>query len=255
LTPTTTKRNRRETALEVVDRHPVTAAGGDLAGRPDLLAGAERDHLRRHRVARGDPARRFEQRRPVAVEGVDADERQRARVGGELPGGCHEKLLLIDGRGGDAVEVPQGRDAPLADHALGLLGDDAQHAGDRPAVVVDGAVGERVVALLLITGALDEQQQRLIEGRLAGAQHLLDPGADVGPDLGPDLAGGTAQRPRILVAERLAPVGVVTEERQLRTPRHPHGKARRQHHAHHRAQAARPGVGRTKRCLRPVDRE
>ena len=56
--------------------------------------------------------------------------------------------------------------------------------------------------------------------------HGLDPRADVRPDLRPHLARRAAERPRVLLAERVAPVGVVAEERQLRPPRHPHREAR-----------------------------
>ena len=51
-----------------------------------------------------------------------------------------------------------------------------------------------MVGLLAVAAALEEEQQRLVPGGLAGAEHRLDARADVGPDLGPDLPrpGGPA---------------------------------------------------------------
>ena len=73
-----------------------------------------------------------------------------------------------------------------------------------------------MVGLLGVAGALEEQQQRLVPGRLAGREHPLDARTDVVPDLRPHLAGRPAQRPRVLAAQGVAAVGVVAEEGQLR---------------------------------------
>ncbi len=110
----------------------------------------------------------------------------------------------------------------------------------RAVVARQRAVGERVVGLLGHPRALEEQQQRLVPGGLAGAQHGLDARADVRPDLRPHLARGAPERPRVLLAERVAPVGVVAEERQLRAPRHPHREAAGEEHPDDAREAARP---------------
>ena len=64
-----------------------------------------------------------------------------------------------------------------------------------PSSSCERAVGEGVVGLLAVAAALEEQQQRLVPGRLAGGHHRLDAGADVGPDLRPDLATRAGRAP------------------------------------------------------------
>ncbi len=110
-----------------------------------------------------------------------------------------------------------------------------------------------MVGLLGVAAALEEQQQRLVPGRHAGAHHGLDARADVGPDLRPHLARRAPERPRVLLAERVAPVRVVAEERQLRAPRHPHREARREDDLDDGLQAPRPLLRRAERVRRPVD--
>src|SRR4249920_1006091 len=82
-----------------------------------------------------------------------------------------------------------------------------------PASSRSGLLGERVVGLLRIAGPLQEQQQGLVPGRLSRGQHGADARADVVPDLRPHFAGRSAQRPRVLAAEGVAPVGGVAEKR------------------------------------------
>ena len=149
-------------------------------------------------------------------------------------------------------DVTQQAHPPLAQHALGLFRHDAQVAGDRAAVVRDGAIRERVVGLFLIARALEEQLELVVPGRAPGPQHAVDARPDVGPDLRPDFARRPAEGPWVLGAERHRAVGVVVKECQIRSPAHPHRKTRRQEHPDNRAQALRPGFSRSERGRRPV---
>ena len=112
-----------------------------------------------------------------------------------------------------------------------------------------------MIGLLHVAAALEEQQQALVPGRRPRLKHHVNPRSDVGPDLRPHLARRPAERPRIFLAERVAAVRRVTEERQLRAPRHPHGKARGQHDAHDRSEAVRPRLGRADGRALPLDRQ
>ncbi|MFE7962601.1 hypothetical protein ACFU0X_06060 [Streptomyces cellulosae] len=189
----------------------------------------------------------------VAVEEVGEGEGQVPRVAGELPVGEGQHLLLGADHAGVGAEVAQGGHAPPADHPLGVLADDAQHADDVAVVVAQRAVGEGVVGLLGVTGPLQEEEQPLVPGGAARGEHGVDTGADVAPDLRPHLAGGPSQRPRVLTAEGVAPVGVVAEEGQLLAPRHPHGEPGGEQDADGRLQTLRPLARRAERCGRPVD--
>ena len=66
---------------------------------------------------------------------------------------------------------------------------------------------------------------------------------------------GRPERPRVLLAERVAPVGVVAEERQLRAPRHPHREARAEQDLHDARAGCAARLRRAERRRRPVDRE
>ena len=190
----------------------------------------------------------------VVIEQIGQGERQVLPVAVQLPSGEVEHLLLGAHHARVGAQVAQGRHPALADDALGVLADHAQHADHGAGVVAQRAVGEGVVGLLRVAGPLQEQQQRLVPGRLPRGQHGVDARADVVPDLRPHLAGRPAQRPRVLAAQGVAPVGGVAEERQLRAPGHPHREAGRQQDAHRRLQALRPGPGRPERGGRPVHR-
>ncbi len=188
------------------------------------------------------------------VEEVGEGERQVLRVAAELAGGEVQHLLLGAHHAGVGPQVAQGGHAPLADDPLRLLGDHAEHADDLSGVVPQRAVGEGVIRLLAVTGAFQEQLQPLVPGGPAGGQDGADARADGVPDLRPHLAGGPPERPRVLLSQRVVPVGVVAEERQFRAPRHPHREPGGEQDAHRRAQALRP-VGRgAQRGRRPVDR-
>ena len=109
-----------------------------------------------------------------------------------------------------------------------------------------------MVRLLGVAAALQEQQQVLVPGGDAGLQDRLDAGADVVPDLGPHLRRRPAQRPRVLGPERVAPVRVVVEGRELRAPGRPHREAGGQDDPDHVPQGRRPGVGRAHGGTAPV---
>ena len=78
---------------------------------------------------------------------------------------------------------------------------------------------------------------------------------DVVPDLRPDLVGRLAERPRVFQPERVAPVGVVAEERQVGPPGHPHREAGAEHRPEHGREALRPSVRPSDPRRRPVDRQ
>ena len=143
----------------------------------------------------------------------------------------------------------------LADDALGLLDDDAEKAANLAGCVAGRrAVRERVVRLLGIAVALEQQEQPLGPCRLPSTEYVADERPDVVPDLRPYLPGGAAERPRILGAERLVCVGVVAEKGQVAPPAHPHGVPRREHEPEDGPQAAGPSLRRPDRTARPVGR-
>ena len=133
----------------------------------------------------------------------------------------------------------QGRELAFADHAIGDLGHDAQHAFGRPVVVGQRRVGEGVIGLFREAAALEIQKQRLVPGRLPGRQHMGNPGADIRPDLRPDLVRPAADDPVALEPDRRK-IGVVAKKRELGTPGHPHRETRGEHHLDDRLQAERP---------------
>jgi len=126
--------------------------------------------------------------------------------------------LDTDGLG---CEIAQYAQTALPDYALGHFGDDTQHPGDPDLVVIHGTVGKRVVGLFRETATLEEQQQSFIPGCLTARQNVLNTGPDVRPDLLPDLIGSRAQHP-VALETYSGQIGVIAEESQLRTPRHPH---------------------------------
>ena len=171
------------------------------ASRPDLPRGPDRirigriDDRGRDGMASRDAGRAGQMRQTVLVEQIGQGERQVLEIAAEPALHRGEQLVTRVFSGDFGREFAQAGEPPLADDALGLLGDDAQHADDRAAVVRQRRIGERVVGLLRIAAALQQQQQRLVPGCFAGAQHVLDARADVRPDLLPNLAGGCAQVP------------------------------------------------------------
>ena len=190
----------------------------------------------------------------VVVEQVGQGERQVLPVAVQLPSGEVERLLLVAHHARIGAQIAQGRHPTFCDDAFGVLPDHAQHADHGACVVTQRTVGEGVVGLFRVAGPLQEQQQRLVPGRLPRGQHGVDARADVVPDLRPHLAGWPAQRPRVLTAEGVAPVGGVAEERQPRPPGHPHREAGRQQDVHRCLQALRPGPGQSEWGSGPVHR-
>ncbi len=205
-------------------------------------------------VPGGDAGRARQAGGAVGLGQVGQCEGEVLRVAGELPAGECQHLRFGADRARFRPEVAQRRHPALADDAFGLLADHAQHADHTAVVVAQRAVGERVVALLGVSGAFEEQQQRLVPGRPPRGQHGVDPRTDVVPDLRPHLARRSAQRPRVLAAQRVASVGVVAEERQLLPPGHPHREPRREQDAHGRPQALRPAGRRPQGSRGPVHR-
>ncbi len=224
--------------------------GAQLAGGPGGSVGAI-DQRRRRRMPGPDAGRAGEPGAAVVLEQIGERERQVPEVGAEAALDRGQHLGAGVGAGELGGELAQRGEPALADHPLGLLGDDAQHARDPAVVVGQRAVGEGVVGLLGVAAAFQEQEQRLVPGRLAGVEDRLDARADVLPDLRPDVAGAGAERPGLLDPER-RPVGVVAEEGELAAPRHPHGVARGQHDPDDRLQALRPARDRPERRCRPV---
>jgi hypothetical protein len=270
-----------EAAVLLVERPVGVQTGDDQPGRGAAPGLGERDRERlprrlvprpgRHAGAAveiDDRGRAREQRgvRPVRGAGVGRGELARlagrvgeregqvVAVGGERAVDRGEQVALAGGRARGLGELAQGGQPALAEHAVGLLDDDAQHPRRLPALVAERAVGERVVGLLAVAAALQEQPQVLVPRRGPARHHRLDPRADVAPDLGPDLVGAPAERPRVLGRQRVGRVRVVVEERQLGAPRHPHREAGAEHDAHGRLQALRPALGRAERGRRPVER-
>ncbi len=245
-------RQVREPAVEVLDQHLLT--GAQAGQRPDRgRVGGDEDRRCRGR-ARRDPG---SARQPGVTRGIEEvcdAERQVGGVAAQLLGDGAEHVGLRPGAGDGRREIPEVRHPALADDPLGVLRDHAEHALGAAVPAVERAVGERVVGLLRVAAALEEQQQVLVPGGHAGVEHRLDPRADVVPDLRPHLARGTTQRPRVLGLQGVPPVGVVVEHREVRAPRRPHGEPGRQQDPDGVAQLGGPGLRGPDRRLRPVPR-
>ena len=219
LAPISGRQFRIASAVEF-DQHGLSPR--DLLHRPDCTA-VRGQHGGGGRVPRRDPTRTRQTRVTAVVEEIGQREREIAQIPPELAVRESQAFLLGAYHAGwVGAEVPQRRHPPLTDDLMRVLADHAQHADDPPVVIAKWAVGERVIGLLGVPGALQEQQQAHIPGGLFGRQHPIDSRTDVVPDLRPHLTGGPSQRPRILAAQSVAPVRGVAEEGQLRSPRHPH---------------------------------
>ena len=238
--------------------------GARSARRPSASTRGPRARRRPGRgPTRGDrPARR----RATWAEDADRARRgprrragRRARTAG--PRGLRARLRSIAANSSCSVSHAPTADARSRSVAIrrapitpvGLLDHDAEHPGGVAVVVGERAVGERVVGLLRVAAALQEQLQRLVPRGVARLHHLLDARADVRPDLRPHLVRRPAERPRVLGAQRVVAVGVVVEERELRPPRHPHREARGEHDPHGGPEARRPAGRRPQRRRGPVE--
>ncbi len=232
------------------DRRGSGVEGG--ADRPDRVVEvhrATRDGIAGQQIAGG----RERQRRVVRLHQVREREREVAGLPPEraLHGLPHAFGRLT--RCQRAAELPQQAQAAGVDRPVRVLRDHAEHAGNPAVVLVQRAVGERVVGLFREAAALEEQPQAFIPGGLAGGQYVLDPRPDDRPDLRPHLARRPAERPRVLGAQGHPGVGIVVEEGQVRAPAHPHGVARGEHHADDRPDALRPLRGRPDGRALPVE--
>ena len=212
------------------------------------------DPCRRRRVVRSEAGAAGQPGgAAVVVVQVDEGEGEVGRAAGELLAGGGDRLGLGQVGGPAGAEVTEGLHPAVRHDLLGVLLDHAEDPHDHAVVVEQRTVGEGVEALLGVAAALEEQHQRLVPRGAAGRQHRVDAGPDVVPDLRPHDRGRLAQRPRVLVAERVAPVGLVAEERQVGPPRHPHREPRGEHEAYDGLEAARPRVQRTEGGRGPVD--
>ena len=221
-----------------------------LSQRPSRQRVVVFDARRGFRVGAAEAVDRGE-RRALFVGEIGQRKRQIARLLGETVFKRRHHFRAGRGRRQSRAEIAQGRQLPLADDALRHLGDDAEHALRRPGVVGERGIGERVIGFLGKAAALQIQQQRFVPRRHARGEHTFDARADGGPDLGPHMIGAAADHPTALDADRRQ-ISVVAEKCQLRSPSHPHGEARGQHHPHHGAQALRPPFRRTQRRLAPI---
>jgi hypothetical protein len=86
----------------------------------------------------------------------------------------------------------------VADEPLGFFGDHAQHSFDDAHGIRQRAVRKRVVALLGIAAALEQQHEALVPRGDAGRHDLLNARFEVGPDFRPDFPRRPAQRPGCL---------------------------------------------------------
>ena len=112
---------------------PCAAIGNVLAGRLVLVV---------------DRGRCGSPREPcLFVKRVEQAERHVAAIDGNRSFDRLEDVALRLGRSQSRREQPQRGEPALANHALGLFGDDAEVAGDPAVVAGQGAVGKRVVRL------------------------------------------------------------------------------------------------------------
>ena len=168
----------------VVAESPERVAGGRQRGRRDVAAGDD--------ALAGDEACRA-----VGLEQVGERERHVGALSGEHLDGRRARPLGGLGAGRRELSEPLERaQAPRAEHVRGRLGAGAEQAGD--GLVGDRAVGEREVRLLVEAPAAHDQQQVLVERRLA-AQDTRDERADHLPDVAPGLLERRAERGRVLV--------------------------------------------------------
>ena len=119
---------RRRRAIASPDRpHGVSRRAGSITA-------ARRDGRRRNPVADSKRARIA-----VRVEEIDERERKILRVGDERRSTAANTSASVVAPRESRRQLAQQRQAPLADHALRLFGDDAEHAArSRPSSSVTG---------------------------------------------------------------------------------------------------------------------
>ena len=165
-------------------------------------------------------------RSPLSIGEKDHRERHIARTAGKAGLQPFHDLGARGCGGQRGADIAQHAQLTFADHPLGDLGHNAQHAGGRTRVVGERRVGEGVIGFLGEPAALQVQQQGFVPGRLACGENMLDTRPDIGPNLRPYLVRPAADHPVALQTDGRQ-VSVVTEERQFRTPGHPHSETRR----------------------------
>ncbi len=189
--------------------------------------------------------------RVVTFANIGQRERQIGEILRQLAADRGEDLLFAGRCRRARGEFAHRAQAAFVQDAVGFLDHHAKHAGDRPVIVEQRAVGEGMIGFFRKAAALEEQQHAFRIGRLAGPQHLVDHRADLRPDLFPYAPRRLADRPGEFHAERRA-IGIVAEEGQVGPPRHPHLVARSEHHADDRAEACRPSFRRADGSIAPV---
>ena len=153
-----------------------------------------------------------------------------------------------------AVLVPrfsQGAQAAFAEHASGLLVDDAEDANDAAVLDADRIVRDVVVCLFEEPLPVEKEGVVLRPERLTRPDHTLEQRPDNVPYLAPALARGTTERLRMLRAERRR-IGLVVDRDELGTPEEDDLRLRRQQDADRAPEALWPRLHGTERCRRPV---
>ena len=149
-----------------------------------------------------------------------------------------EYLGLAAHRGQQGGEFTQRCQPALADHPLGVLGDDAQHAADRPRIVRRAGCRRRCGRSPRDSHCRSRNSSRPSSQVALPVRITVSVrGRDVAPDLRPYLGRRPPQCPGMLGAQGHRGIGVVVEECQVRAPAEPHRIARRDQ------DAQRPSAG------------
>ena len=151
------------------------------------------------------------------------------------------------------AEISQGAQAAFAEHAPGLLVDDAEDAADAAVLDADRIVRDVVVRLFEEPLPVEKEGVLLRPERLTRPDHALEERSEDVPHLAPALARGTTERPRMLRAEHRR-IGIVVDRDELGTPEEDDLRLRRQQDADRAPEALRPRLHRTERRCRPVVR-
>ncbi len=211
-----------------------STASGRARAMPLVAAGAG-DPSQRRAVAQVDGGERH-------VQGVVVD-----HVDQSCAGGVHVDGAPVAEHG----QVAQETESAFADHLLGDLAADGQHADGAAVVVAGRGVGDAEVRLLAVAGPLQQQLQRGDPAGHPGRHGLLDQRGEHVPALGQGHPHVVAERGRVLVADQRR-VGVVVELGVALTPEQQHGVLGGEHHPDGGAQALRPSADRAERGACPV---
>ncbi len=123
-----------EAAVEAGGHHG-HAAVADLGGRPDGVWIGRIDDGGGNGMARADAGHAGQPRQPVGVEQIRQGERQIPEIAAKPLPDRVQDFGAGEFAGDFRREFTQAGQAPLADDPVGFLGDHAQHADDRAAVV------------------------------------------------------------------------------------------------------------------------